>query len=321
MSKNAAALAFKQAGNGFFKDKQYAAGIEQYTKAIEADPDTDVTFYSNRSACYAALGKWQEAADDGRKCVMVDKKFVKGYFRAGLAQQNMGNFEAALDVVKRGLGIDSGNADLKRMSSECTEAIRQQKVEAAVKSAHEAMSSDDVYGAYRTLEAALRLDPNSDKVNKLMGQVRPQYERAEKQRVSNLDPTEAIKEKGDTAYKASQFENAIEHYSKAISKGKAGSETIIKCHANRAACYKQISNFDGTIADCTEVLEHKPDDIKSLMRRAQAFEACERYKLALADTRQVLAYGMETAGKQNFDLANGMQHRLNKVIADLKAMG
>lgn len=93
----------------------------------------------------------------------------------------------------------------------------------------------------------------------------------------------------------------------------------MKCYNNRAACYKQLSNFDGTIADSTAVLEYKPDDIKALMRRAQAYEACERYKSALQDVRQVLAYGIEVVGKPSFDLANGMQHRLNKVIAQLKS--
>lgn len=67
------------------------------------------------------------------------------------------------------------------------------------------------------------------------------------------------------------------------------------------------------------MLEHRPDDIKALMRRAQAFEACERYKSALADVRQVLAYGIDAVGKPTYDLANGMQHRLNRVIAQLKA--
>jgi hypothetical protein len=57
------------------------------------------------------------------------------------------------------------------------------------------------------------------------------------------------------------------------------------------------------------------------MRRAQAFEACERYKSALQDVRQVLAYGLEACGKPTYDLANGMQHRLNRVIAQHRAMG
>lgn len=93
----------------------------------------------------------------------------------------------------------------------------------------------------------------------------------------------------------------------------------MKCYGNRAACYKQLSNFDGVIADSTAVLEYKPDDVKALVRRAQAYEACERYKSALQDVRQVLAYGVDVVGKQTFDLANGMQHRLNRVIAQLRA--
>ncbi len=92
----------------------------------------------------------------------------------------------------------------------------------------------------------------------------------------------------------------------------------MKCYANRAACYKQLSNFDGTIGDSTAVLEHKPDDVKSLMRRAQAFEACERYKSALQDVRTVIGLGVDVCGKQTYDLANGMQHRLNRVINQLK---
>jgi len=319
MSKNPQALAFKAAGNKFFGSKAYNEAIEQYTKAIEAD-GSDVTFYSNRSACHAALSNWQEAADDGRQCIMADKSFVKGYFRAGLAQQNLGNLDAALDVVKRGLGIESGNADLKKMSAEIIEAQRQSKVASSIDAAQSKIASNDIYGAFDTLNAALKLDPTNDKLNKLMGQVRPTWEREEKKRVANLDPIEAIKEQGDNHYKSSSFEKAIEFYTKAISKGKKGSETVLKCHGNRAACYKQLSNFDGTIEDCTEVLEHKPDDVKSLMRRAQAFEACERYKSALEDVRKVLSFGLEGAGKQNYDLANGMQHRLNRVIQQLKSM-
>lgn len=50
----------------------------------------------------------------------------------------------------------------------------------------------------------------------------------------------------------------------------------IKCYSNRAACYKQLSNFDATVEDTTAVLEVEPNNVKALVRRAQAFEAIER---------------------------------------------
>jgi len=317
MSK-ATAQARKAEGNEFFKNKKYAEAIAKYSEAIEADP-TDVTFFSNRSACYAALNQWNEAAEDGRQCIIVDKSFVKGYFRHALALQNMGNLDGASDSVKRGLGIDSTNADLKKMSRELDESMRVKKVEQCIVAAEQQESSGDIVSAYKTVDSALRLDPTNDSLKRMMDRIKPKYDRAEKARVSTLDPKERMKEEGDNCFKNAQFEQAIVAYTKCLAAiTNKASELALKVYNNRAACYKQLSNFDGTIEDSTNVLEHDPDNVKALVRRAQAYEACERYKLALQDVRQVLAFGMDKAGKQNYDLANGMQHRLNRVIAQLR---
>jgi tetratricopeptide (TPR) repeat protein len=166
-------------GNNFFKNKQYPEAIAKYTEAINEDP-SDVTFYSNRSACYAALCQWNEAAEDGRQCIITDKSFVKGYFRAALALQNLGNLEASLDAVKRGLGIDSQSADLKRMSRELDEALRVRRVEAAISAADNQLSLGDISSAYKTVDGALRLDPTNEILKKQMDKIRPQYEREEK---------------------------------------------------------------------------------------------------------------------------------------------
>lgn len=231
----------------------------------------------------------------------------------------MGNLEAALDVVKRGLGVESTNADLKRMSREIEEAMRIRRVDAAIESANKLLAANEITDAYKTVDAALRLDPNNSTLNNLMDKIRPKYERAEKARVAGLDRNERMKEEGDTKFKNADFEGAIAAYTRCIESLRDDSNPLaIKCYANRAACYKQLSNFEATISDSTMVLEHKPDDVKSLIRRAQASEACERYKSALQDVRQVLAFGPDVCGKATYDLANGMQHRLNRVIAQLK---
>ena len=79
-----------------------------------------------------------------------------------------------------------------------------------------------------------------------------------------------MKEEGDNCFKNAQFEKAIEAYTKCLAAiPNKASELALKVYNNRAACYKQLSNFDGTIEDSTNVLEHDPDNVKALVRRAQ----------------------------------------------------
>lgn len=128
------------------------------------------------------MNQWGEAAEDGRQCIITDKSFVKGYFRAALALQNLGNLEGSIDAVKRGLGIDSQSADLKRMSRELDEAMRVRRVDAAISAADNQLSLGDISSAFKTVDGALRLDPTNETLKKQMDKIRPQYEREEKSR-------------------------------------------------------------------------------------------------------------------------------------------
>lgn len=265
------------------------------------------------------IKSWQNAADDGKQCVIVDKNFVKGYFRQAIALRELGNLDGALESVKRGLGIESQNADLKKMLREIEESIRLKKVEGILVQSETLCKEGDYANAIKAANNGLRFDPDNKSLKAVIDRATPFFEKQEKQRLSTLDSKERLKEEGDNLFKAAKFEEAIVKYTKALDViSDKSSELALKCYGNRAACYKQISNFDGVIHDSTVVLEVKSDDVKSLMRRAQAYEAVERYKSALQDIRQVLALGVDGAGKQTYDLANGMQHRLSRVINQLK---
>ena len=63
----------------------------------------------------------------------------------------------------------------------------------------------------------------------------------------------------------------------------------------------------------------EPENVKALVRRAQAFEGVERYRFALQDVKTVLAMPYAQVGKQNRDMCNMMQHRLNRTVQQLKA--
>jgi len=185
--------------------------------------------------------------------------------------------------------------------------------------------SGDIAGAYKTLDLASRLDAGNSDIERMMSKVKPKWDALERKRKASLSSTEVFKERGDEAYKAANFEGAIELYTSCLQalkrEGKMESPLALKTLSNRAACYKQISNFDGTIEDCSAVLEHEPENVKALIRRAQAFEAVERYRFALQDVKSVLGIPFHKVGKANFDLCNGLQHRLNRTVQQLKAMG
>lgn len=321
---NVQAEALKSQGNQLFKSGEYAAAIEKYDAAFSID-STVPTYQSNAAACWEKIGNFQKMAEAARKCVKSDKSFVKGYFRLATAQKHLNDMAGCIKTLESGLGVNSTNRDLKRMKKEVMELQRAEQVASYCRKAEEQMQSGNISGSYKVLELASRLDAGNSDIERMMSRVKPKYERMEARRKAGLSATESHKEKGDESYKAANFEVAVGHYTKCINALKAErkdhSELALKAFSNRAACYKQISNFDGTIEDCTAVLEIESDNVKALVRRAQAFEGVERYRFALQDIKTVLTMPYEKVGKTNFDLCNMMQHRLNRTVQQLKKMG
>mmetsp|Transcript_8156 Transcript_8156/g.7692 ORF Transcript_8156/g.7692 Transcript_8156/m.7692 type:complete len:324 (-) Transcript_8156:425-1396(-) len=314
----------KGAGNNFFKGGQYQQAIDKYAAASAIDPSVPA-YWSNAAACYEKLGKFEEMAEVSRSCIKADRNFVKGYFRLAQAQKMMNQVSESIKSVESGLAISSSNPDLKRMKKELTELQRGEQVISFCRKADEQMQSGDIAAAFKTLELASRIDAGNSEIERMMSRVKPKYEALEARRKAGLSSTEVYKEKGDEAYKTANFEGAVEFYTKCIDVLKRDrqdlSQLALKAYSNRAACYKQISNFDGVIGDCTAVLEIEPENVKALIRRAQAFEGVERYRFALQDCKTVLQIPSETVGKTNIDLCNMMQHRLNRTVQQLKRMG
>lgn len=320
---NAEAESLKGEGNAFFKAGKFADAIEKY-KAATALDDSVPAYWSNMAACYEKVGEFEKMADAGRSCIKADRNFVKGYFRLATAQKAMNQLSECIKTLESGLAVQSSNADLKKMKKEVQELQRAEQVANYCSQANEQAQNGDLGGAMKTLELASRLDAGNSEIDSLMKKIKPKWEAQEKKRKAGLSVTERHKEKGDELYKDARFEDAVAEYTKCIDalkkEGKGQSELALKALSNRAACNKQISHFDGTIEDCTAVLEVEPDNVKALVRRAQAFEGVERYRFALQDVKSVLSMPYHKVGKSNFELCNGMQYRLQRTVDQLKKM-
>ena len=88
----------KDAGNKAYGSKEYKQAIELYAKAIICKPDP--IFYSNRAACYNALGDWEKVVEDTTAALSLNNEYVKALNRRANAYEHLGrNGDALLDYT------------------------------------------------------------------------------------------------------------------------------------------------------------------------------------------------------------------------------
>ncbi|CAH0482400.1 unnamed protein product [Peronospora belbahrii] len=128
-STHDAAETQKALGNEEFNQKNFDKAVECYSEAITLDPDNYV-YYSNRSAAYGALGKWELAEQDAQECVKRNVKFAKGYYRLANAQQQLGRKKEAIETLET---AQNSAADPEKVPG-IKKLLRQLKQELAHKS-------------------------------------------------------------------------------------------------------------------------------------------------------------------------------------------
>ncbi|KAK5125419.1 hypothetical protein LTR85_000528 [Meristemomyces frigidus] len=94
------AEACKAAGNKFYKAKQYEKAIAEYTKAIEADPQSS-TYLSNRAAAYMAANRYLEALEDCKLADELEPNNAKILHRLAKVYTALGRPQEALGVYDR----------------------------------------------------------------------------------------------------------------------------------------------------------------------------------------------------------------------------
>lgn len=88
------AAKLKAAGNTAYGAKNYPKAIELYGKAILCKPDP--IFYSNRAACYNALGEWEKVIEDTTAAINMDNEYVKALNRRANAYEHLERYSEAL---------------------------------------------------------------------------------------------------------------------------------------------------------------------------------------------------------------------------------
>ncbi|KAJ3278761.1 hypothetical protein HK104_002046, partial [Borealophlyctis nickersoniae] len=103
-----------------------------------------------------------------------------------------------------------------------------------------------------------------------------------------LSDSNAHKEKGNLLFKQGQFADAEVCYTASISALPVGHLNLVALYNNRAAARLKTGHYREAIDDCNAVQALDPKDVKSLLRRATAWEALEKWEEARRDYKAIM---------------------------------
>ena len=93
------AEAFKAAGNRFFRMQAFDQAIEEYSKAVRADPQNPV-YLSNRSAALMSAHQYSRALEDAKLALGYDPQNSKVMLRLARIYTALGRPDEALEILE-----------------------------------------------------------------------------------------------------------------------------------------------------------------------------------------------------------------------------
>nr|XP_056702260.1 RNA polymerase II-associated protein 3 isoform X2 [Euleptes europaea] len=254
------ALAEKEKGNNYFKQGNYDAAIECYTKGMNADPYNPV-LPTNRASSFFRMKKYSVAESDCNLALAINKNYTKAYARRGAARFALQNCMGAKEDYEKVLELDPNNFEAK---------CELQKIEQAIMSKENAHSEEtEAYKIMQTVEEIKRIDMEQLKQKAI-----------------------AEKDLGNGYFKESKYEAAIECYTRGI----AADGTNALLPANRAMAYLKIQNYEEAEKDCSQAVLLDSSYSKAYARRGTARAALGKLNEAIQDFEMVLK--LEPGNKQ-----------------------
>ncbi|KAH9582076.1 Tetratricopeptide repeat 1 [Trypanosoma melophagium] len=118
-----------------------------------------------------------------------------------------------------------------------------------------------------------------------------------------------LKLKGNEAYKAKDYEAAIQWYTKALEINPKSEESA-SLYSNRAACWQNMNNFPKALEDAEQCILVKPLWVKGHYRKALALQSMSKYDEALKAFQESL-----NADPGNAEIQDRLHH-VNTLIRE-----
>ena len=263
-------LDMKERGNALFKNQNYSAAADYYTRGIEIN-STEPVLYANRGTCLKLLGKYKEALSDYKKAVQLNPKNTKNMKKLSSIYIILGNFGEAQILLQKCCNLEPSD------SSHTYELNKAKKMVEDYEKIHEKMKDqkwDDVEEQSKKLlsdapafielqkiyiNACLELCKFTDIIDYINNKVSSSVKSRDEE--FNYLLAKAYYFKGDYDSAKREINNLLKQgiTDEKISKLKKNVETINTAKAKANSLFKS-EKYEEAINEYTKLLEFDPEN-------------------------------------------------------------
>ncbi len=95
-------------GDVYFDEGSYDEAINEYTAAIELDPEMSMAYWGRGRAYHFGKGIYWRAVDDYSKSIELDAKYTKAHYYRGLANVAIEEYDRAISDFSRTVELEPG---------------------------------------------------------------------------------------------------------------------------------------------------------------------------------------------------------------------
>ncbi len=267
-----------KAGDEFLKNNKIEDAIDQYSKALQIEPD-NTKAYTQRALAYSRLSKYKEAAEDYDRASVFLPKDENNFFNAAKMYFNVGDYESSLERLKKSLLLKSNYIEALQLKVAVLLNLGRYD---------EALADAKAANRYKeTAENFFYLGLANERLGKL--------DEAEKSYLKALsiksDYQEAIIRLADLLRKEKKYDLAISYINRAIRQDNKSIESYLV----RSEIYAEQLQYQSSINDISTIILLKPEDPEMYFKRGEFYQGYTQHTNAILDFNKVISLQPENA--------------------------
>ena len=263
-------LKMKELGNAQFKNQNYSAAADYYTRGIEINSSEPV-LYANRGTCLKLLGKYKESLSDYKKAVKLNPKNTKNMKKLSSVYIILGNFGEAQILLQKCCNLEPEDSShtyelnkAKKMVEDyekINEKIKDQKWEDVEEQSKKLLSDAPAFIELQKIyiKACLELCKFKDVIDYIKNKVSSSVKTKDEEFNYLLAKTYYFK--GDYDLAKNEINKLIKQgiVDEKVSKLKKFAETINEAKTKANTLFK-AEKYDEAIKEYTNLLEFDPEN-------------------------------------------------------------